>query len=294
VPPAEPIEDESMGTLSPDQIQHYREQGYVIVPGVLEPDEIERYKRRAREIALGDVPAEAANRLVRDIAFAKKLRALPSDPEHALWKIVNPDRFDPVMAECLRLPRVLDAVESLIGEDLLAFLLMFIYKPPGVEQSVHPFHQDAAYFPFGPQDQCLGVWIPLDPVNEANGTLCIVQGSHALDVRRHELREGINFGAFAAEGVEGDDDFHDRALAVELPPGDCLLFNTRLLHRSGGNRTSDHRRVVTLHMASARCKASGPQLSEYGFTLVRGRTYDGCLRPVVDPLLEFRNRAVEN
>jgi phytanoyl-CoA hydroxylase len=282
-----------VGTLSAADIAHYEEHGYVVVPGVLAPDETERYKRRAREIALGDVPEAAANRLVRDIQYAKRLRPMPADPEHALWKIVNPDRFDPVLAECLRLPRVLDAVESLVGEDLLAFLLMFIYKPPGLDQSVHPFHQDAAYFPFGPQDLCCGVWIPLDPVSEANGTLTVVPGSHRLDLRKHEAREGINFGAFAAEGVEDDPGFHARAVALEMPPGDCLLFSTRLLHRSGGNRTTGHRRVVTLHMASARCKPAGPQLSEYGFTSVRGRTFDGCLQPVAAPALTLYNRTVD-
>jgi len=280
--------------LDPEQIDHFHEQGYVVVPGVLEAAEIERYKTRAREIALGDLPDAAANRLVKDIAYAKGLRELPADPEHALWKIINPDRFDAVMAECLRFPRVLEAVSSLIGEDLLAFLLMFIYKPPGLAQSVHPFHQDAAYFPFGPQEKCLGVWIPLDPVHRANGTLSVVPGSHKLQLRRHEAREGINFGAFAAEGAEEDESFRATAIDMELAPGDCLLFSTRLLHRSGGNETDQHRRVVTLHMASATCRSNGPQLSEYGFTLVRGRTHEGCLRPVSAPSLAFANRAVEN
>lgn len=282
-----------MGSLSAEQIEHYADRGFVVVRDVLTRNEIDRYLRRARQIALGDHPAAAANRLVKDIAYAKGLLPMPDDPEHALWKIVNPDRFDSVMAECLRLPRVLDAVESLIGEDLLAFLLMFIYKPPGLPESVHPFHQDAAYFTFGPQDRCIGVWIPLDPVCEANGGLAIVPGSHRLETRAHVIREGINFGALAADGIEGNDRYHEQAICPELGPGDCLLFNTRLLHRSGGNRTSAHRRVVTLHMASARCKSEGQALSEYGFTSVRGRTYDGCLQPVEHPPMKLLHRLVD-
>ncbi len=131
------------------------------------------------------------------------------------------------MAECLRFPKVLDAVSSLIGEDLVAFLLMFIYKPPDLEQSVHPFHQDAVYFPFGPQRQCLGVWIPLDPVN---GGLTIVPGSHKLKIQKHEPKAGINFGALAAAGVEGNDEYHGKAITPELPPGHCILFSTKMLH----------------------------------------------------------------
>jgi phytanoyl-CoA hydroxylase len=278
-----------MSGLHSAQISHYREQGFVVVPGVINDDEIERYRLRAREIALGDVPEEAEKRLVRDIHYARGGAPLPEDPERALWKILNPDRFDPVMAECLRFPRVLDAAQSLIGEDILAFLMMFIYKPPGVPQSVHPFHQDAVFFPFEPQQSCVGVWIPLDPVSEENGTLCVVPGSHRLDVRKHELREGINFGAVAAQGVEGNEQFHEEAVAMEMSPGDCLLFNTRLLHRSGGNRTERHRRVITLHLASARCRPTGRSISEYGFNLVRGRLHEGCLQPVEVPPLAMYN-----
>lgn len=282
-----------MGSLTPEQIEHYREEGYVVVPHVLDDAQIDRYLDRAREIAHGDIPEEAANRLVKDIAFAKGRLPMPEDPEKALWKIINPDRFDGVMAECLRFPLVLDAVESLLGKDLLAFLLMFIYKPPGVEESVHPFHQDAAYFTFGPQEECLGVWIPLDPVSEANGGLSIVPRSHRFDVRQHLIKDGINFGALAAEGVEDDAEYHDQAICPELSPGDCLLFNTRLFHRSGGNRTQNHRRVVTLHMASARCKSDGHALSEYGFTSVRGKTFEGCLQPVVNPTMKLTHLLVD-
>ncbi len=278
-----------MGSLTPEQLEHYDEHGYVVVPGVLDPADVERYRAQARKIALGDVPEEASKRLVRDIAFARGNVPLPEDPEHALWKILNPDRFDSVMAECLRFPRVLDAVSSLIGEDILAFLLMFIYKPPELPQTVHPFHQDAVFFPFEPQSSCVGVWSPLDPVSEANGTLSVLPGSHRLEIQPHEAREGINFGAVAARGFEGNEAHHREAVAMKMEPGDCLLFNTRLLHRSGGNSTKDHRRVITLHMASARCRARGQSLSEYGFTLVRGRTHEGCLQPLESPPLALYN-----
>ena len=281
-----------MSDLSREQIDHYWREGYVIAPNVLEKPEIERYLLRAQEIAHGDIPSAAKNRLVKDIHFAKGKFPLPEDPEHALWKIMNPDRFDPVMAECLRLPRVLDAAESLIGKDLMAFLLMFIYKPPGIEQSVHPFHQDAAYFMFQPQRKCLGVWIPLDPVSEENGSLSIIPRSHELDLRKHRVKEGINFGALAAEGIEDNPDYHEKAITLSMHPGDCLLFNTRLLHRSGGNRTARHRRVITLHMASSTCQMTGPALSEYGFAQVRGRSYPGCLEPVENPNLKLVNQLV--
>ena len=74
-----------------------------------------------------------------------------------------------------------------------------------------------------------------------------------------------------------------------MKPGECLLFNTRLLDRSGGNRTDLHRRVITLHMASTRCKMTGPAPSEYGFSFVQGQTYEGGLQPAKAPSLKLTN-----
>jgi phytanoyl-CoA hydroxylase len=266
--------------LSAARIEHYWERGYTLVEGVLRPEEVHRYLERARQIAHGDHPPQAADRLVRDIHFAKGLRPAPEDPEHALWKLMNPDRFDPVMAECLRLPRVLDAVSDLIGADLLAFLLMFIYKPPGVPDSVHPFHQDAVFFPFGPHDRIVGVWIALDPAHADNGSLCVVPGSQRLDVVPHEAVAGVNAGAFGAPGAGAGG---EAPVTLEVAPGDCVLFHPHLFHRTGGNRTRGHRRVLTLHVASATCRAHVPITNEFGFHSVRGRTHPGCLQPVDRP-----------
>ncbi len=214
-----------MGSLSREQIEHYEEHGYVVVPGVLSGEDMQRYRERARAISLGDVPEEARNRVVQDIAYAKGQLPVP---------------------------------------------------------------KDALYFPFEPHDRCVGVWIPLDPVGEANGTLTVVPGSQKMKVQRHGFRDGINFGALAAEGIEGNAEFHERAVALDLPPGDCVLFATRTLHRTGGNRTNGHRRVITLHMASARCRpTSDTRLDEYGFTSVRGDTFEGCLQPLERPSLQL-------
>ncbi len=275
-----------MSQLSAEQIEHHRQHGYVVVPGVLNPVEIKRYLERATEIAHGDHPPEAAKRLVKDIRFAKGTLPMPEDPEHALWKFINPDRFDAVMAECLHFPRVLDAVSSLLGEDLLAFLLMFIYKPPGVDDAYHPFHQDGAYFPFEPLDQVVGVWIPLDHADASNGSLCVVPGSHKQKIGGHQPIEGVNAGALAAP-AEHDEEAHANSITFDLQPGDCVIFHPHLLHRTGGNPTKRHRRVVTLHIASAHCRPTGDGMREYGFSLVRGRTQEGCLQPVDDPHVEL-------
>lgn len=275
--------------LTDAQREQYREEGYVVVPKVLGGDEVARILARARAIAHGEHPPAAKSSVMRDIHFAKKLLPMPEDPERALWKIMNADRFDPALRQAMRSPGLLDAVSGLLGDDLLAFLFMLIYKPPGVPDSVHPFHQDGLYFQFEPHDLVAGAWVPLDPVDDDNGTLCVVPGTHKLPITGHEVIPGVNAGAFGAKDVEGSADMLAKAVSFALEPGDCVLFHPHLYHRTGGNRTDRHRRVLTIHFASARCRSLTPtQPDVYAFTLVRGSTQPGGLQPAAERGLGFR------
>jgi phytanoyl-CoA hydroxylase len=276
--------------ISQAQRAQYESDGYIVVRGVLSSPEVERVLARARAIAHGDYPPAAKSSVMRDIHFAKGLLPMPQDPERALWKIMNGDRFDPVLDEAMRAPGILDAVAGLLGDDLLAFLFMVIYKPPQVPESVHPFHQDGLYFHFEPHDLVAGAWVALDSVSEENGSLCVVPGTHRLPIGEHEALPGINRGAFAAKGIEGSEDMLSKARTLELAPGDGVLFHPHLYHRTGGNQTDRHRRVITIHFASARCRSvRDEQPDVYGFKLVRGRTYPGCLQPAEAPSIGFKS-----
>lgn len=276
------------GTLTKEQIDQYHEQGFVIVPDVLSPEEIQRYKDRARAIALGDYPEEAKSRIMKDVRIAKGLIPEPEDPEKGLWKFMNPDRFDETFAHYMETPKLLDAVESLIGEDIVAFLLMLIYKPPHVE-AVHPYHQDAFYFPFGPHDDTLGTWVPLDDADGDNGTLRVIPASHKQGLVEHKLPETLtNALSFEAGGY--DDDPSEIVCGVKA--GDAVLFHSLLLHKTGGNCTDRHRRVLTIHGCSAKCKWIGDsRFPEFGMRLVRGRNYEGCIEAPEKLSLQFGKAA---
>ena len=76
----------------------------MVVPKVLGADEVARILARAKAIAHGEHPPAAKSSVMRDIHFAKKLLPMPEDPERALWKIMNADRFDPALRQAMRSP----------------------------------------------------------------------------------------------------------------------------------------------------------------------------------------------
>jgi hypothetical protein len=259
--------------LTESQRQRYRDDGFLLVRGLFGPEEVGRYKARAREFALGDLPPGGHKMVVKDVRVAKGL-VRPDDPEDGIWKYLNPDRYDPLFAAYSAQPALLGVVEDLLGPDLKAFLTMFIYKPPGLE-AVHPYHQDAHYFPFEPHDSCLGTWVALDPTGADNGTLAVIRGSHRLPVLPHAQPQGevVNYGLFGVEGYDG----HPDEVVLELGPGDGLFFHSRLLHKTGSNVSGRPRRVLTVHYASARCRLTGEHHGAIQFKLVRGQSYEGCI-----------------
>ena len=274
--------------LTQEQIDQYWEKGYCVVPDVLTEEEIERYKIRAGEIARGDYPPEAKSRIMKDVRIAKGIIPAPADPEKGLWKITNPDRFDETFSNYLDTPKLLDAAEGILGEDLLAFLLMFIYKPPNVN-AVHAFHQDGFYFPFGPHDQVMGTWLPLDFAHGENGTLRVIPGSHRLDIQTHTPPPKTE-NAFT-HGVQEFENHPDEEV-LEVQPGHAVLFHSHLLHKTGGNSTDGHRRVLTVHMCSSTCKLvdSDRRIPEFGFRLVRGKNYPGCVLAPDEISVEYGHR----
>lgn len=260
--------------LTETQSEFYAREGYLLVEGVLTSEEVDRYKARAREFALGGVPKGAEKMIVKDVRVAKGL-VTPDDPEKGLWKLLQPDWYDSVFEPYPSTPALLDVVEGLIGEDIKAFLTMMIYKPPGLEAD-HPFHQDAFYFGFGPHDLIVGSWIALDPTDEDNGTMTVIPRSHTLPLLDHDVPQGeaVNFGIFGAEGYSGP---HPDEVPLRLQPGDAAFFHSRTLHRTGPNRSQRHRRVLTVHFASAKCHCDGDVLPQLKFRLVRGHEYAGCI-----------------
>lgn len=279
-------------SLSAEQIAGYWENGYIVIPGVLSAEEIETYKARARAVAHGEYPPEAKSRIMRDVRIAKGVVPAPEDPEDGLWKLMNPDRFDQTFRDFTYTPKLLDPVEDLLGPDLIAFLMMMIYKPPMVADAVHPFHQDAFYFPFGPHEKVLGCWIPLDDADESNGTLVVVPGSHKNGVAAHEYPDGlVNMGSFHIPGA----DEAEGAKVLEVKAGDAVLFNSRTWHKSLGNRSERRRRVITMHAASAECAPTrDADIGEFGMRLVRGELHEGGIQPPAEASLAFRTHSASS
>jgi chlorinating enzyme len=73
-------------------------------------------------------------------------------------------------------PKILDAVEALIGPNILCWGTHFFCKLPGDGKRV-PWHQDASFWPLTPS-RCVTAWLAIDDAAVENGCMQVVPQSH--------------------------------------------------------------------------------------------------------------------
>ena len=139
----------------------------------------------------------------------------------------------------VRHPRILDAVEQILGPDILCWSSTFFNKEPRTASWVS-WHQDLRYWGLSGDDE-VAVWLALGRVTEAHGCMRFVPGSHRLGLLEH--RDTFDEENFLTRGQQAVFDVDEsRAVNVELEAGQASLHHGRLLHASAPN-ASDERRV---------------------------------------------------
>ena len=164
-------------------------------------------------------------------------------PEELTSKVFRLHRR-PAFAAFIRRPDVVEVLVDRLGPDVDCFLSQLIFKNPGAWGQ--PWHQDSYYFPFEPARPVIGLWLAITEATLVNGCLHVLPGSHAEPVHDHvpDRRPDANYGY-----VEIVD--HDMADAVPvlMSPGDLLVFDSHLMHRSTDNESPGIRAAMVFHFA---------------------------------------------
>lgn len=261
--------------MTPDELDHYHEHGYVVRRGLFGPEELAPWLARLGALIRGEVPRPDGMVLMRDVMVVKGAVA-PTSEEAAVAKIQDFD-LDPVLRTYTDHSRILDEIEPITGEHIVSIHNMLINKPPAVDGR-HPLHQDLLYFPFRPADRIVASWTALERVDRENGCLAVVPGSHRGELLPHENPdwEYVNMAYFGAAGVGA----HPERVHLEMEPGDTAFFHPLLLHGSGRNRSPGFRRAISSHYAAADCRYldARHRAAARRYRLIRGEAQpDGLL-----------------
>lgn len=134
---------------------------------------------------------------------------------------------------------VLDAVESLIGPEILIDGNLVFYKPPH-DAGYASWHQDSVYSGWH-LTPSVSAWIALTASEPANGCMRVVPGSHKQGVLEHDNVHDPNLLNKRGERLRMDVD-ESQAVDVMLRPGEMSLHHTNIVHGSNPN-TSDGPRI---------------------------------------------------
>jgi non-haem Fe2+, alpha-ketoglutarate-dependent halogenase len=173
---------------------------------------------------------------------------------------------------------LLDAVEGVLGGDLLVEATVVFYKPPQ-DVSYVSWHQDSLYSGWH-LTPSTSAWIALTPSVRANGCVRVVPGSHKRGLLEHQtIRDDPNLLNRRGERVEMTVD-EAEALDLVLRPGEMSLHHSNIVHGSNPN-SSDEPRVgfIVRFVTNRTTNSARPMLR------VRGRADCGHLtlaRPPAD------------
>jgi non-heme Fe2+,alpha-ketoglutarate-dependent halogenase len=159
--------------------------------------------------------------------------------------------FLPWLDRLIRHPRILDAVEDLVGPDILVFTTTFFIKEAN-SATFAAWHQDATYFGIEPYEH-VTAWVALSDATEEAGCMEAVPSRGAARQLHHAalgLKDSINGGG---QAIVEELDERDTVM-MTVPAGSFSLHHTLCSHRSAPNR-ADHRRVgIGISYIPAHCR----------------------------------------
>lgn len=142
--------------------------------------------------------------------------------------------------ELIRLTPVLDAVEQLIGPDILCWVTNFFIKEPKDGNFVS-WHQDSTYWGLEPLDDVVTAWIALSDAPLESGAMKFLPGSHRWGQQVHN--DTYHENNLLSRGQQLDTAIDEsRAVDIVLSAGEFSLHHVLLAHGSHPN-ISDNRRI---------------------------------------------------
>jgi phytanoyl-CoA hydroxylase len=209
--------------------QTFDRDGYTVVRGLFTKNEID------------EIHLEIA-RYVRDVAPSLPPKSVfyenPDDPA-TLKQLEHMSGHDAFFKRYLEDERFFELGEWLLDGPVTAENLQWFDKPPA-QSSPTPAHQDGFYFCLKP-NEALNMWLALDEIDESNGCIRYVVGSHRHGLRPHGNTNTLGFSQGLSDWGPEDD---ANEAAIIAAPGDLIVHHSLTIHRADANQSKRRRRAM--------------------------------------------------
>ena len=231
--------------LTKEQVKTYIRDGFVIVPKVISSDKLQAMRDELNKWIeesknykdnYGDTPNGKAR-------FDLEGGHCAENPK--LRRVANPADISQIYRDVLFEGPAVKAVVDLIGPNVKFHHCKLNLKLPGMETRVD-YHQDQP-FDLHTNDDHLSLVVLIDDMNEKNGCLRILKGSHKGP--RYSHYEGDEFVGKVNKKVQKE--CRRNASKIEGNAGDICLMNTWCLHGGTENLSQNIRRVLICDYTAA-------------------------------------------
>ena len=202
-----------MSYLTSNQLKQYEDEGFVSPIDIFS-------KEKAKEIR-------------------NEIELIEKDMPEELEKSgrYNAHLISPLLDEVTHNSKILDAVESLIGKNILVCGTTLFIKNPFVKGFVS-YHQDAKYIGLEPYNW-VTAWVAITESNEENGCMRMWSGSHKDNLKDHD--QMFNEGNLLTRGQTINNVPKEKVKSLVLKAGQMSLHHPKVVHGSELNKSNDRR-----------------------------------------------------
>ena len=202
-----------MSYLSSNQLKQYEDQGFVSPINIFSKDKAKEIRNEI-ELIENKIPGE----------LEKSGR-------------YNAHLISPLLDEVAHNSKILNAVESLIGKNILVCGTTLFIKNPN-EKGFVSYHQDAKYIGLEPHNW-VTAWVAITDSNEKNGCMRMWSGSHKDDLKEHDQK--FNEGNLLTRGQTVKNVPKEKTTPLVLEAGQMSLHHPTIVHGSELNKSNDRR-----------------------------------------------------
>ena len=210
--------------LSQAEQEQYRRDGFIFPVRILDAAETANHRRRLEEI---------------------ETKYGPMHYRHKPYLLMKS------ASEIARNPALLDAIEDLLGPDILLWDGAYVIKEPHNTKYIS-WHQDLTYWGLD-GEELVTAWVALSPSTPESGCMKMLPGSHLDGENPHHDTYGKNNILHRGQELEMEVD-EDKAVNIELQPGEASLHHGWVAHASHPNKSDDRRIGLSLQYLTPRMK----------------------------------------
>ena len=258
--------------LSQESIQTFKDNGFLLGDRILDDDQVEELRQELDRV----IDSYEDSTQPQPVRIAN----LGGDPETPVWQIVNIWQASETFHALTFHPKIVEEVAQLLNaQELRLWHDQVQYKPSGTG-GVTGWHQDSPAWPnIAPKTTQISSWVALDDIDESNGCMSMVVGSHKLGLVRGFVPHAKNFHQMPSkfEGIQL------QGVRCPVKKRSVHYHHALTWHGSHANTSGRKRRAIANHYMTEKTvyDETGGHIMKPFVTVAHGEKLVGDVFPLV-------------